>query len=149
MNNSAGLQPAPRWVAPLFAILGLATIPWTFYLAVTLPERMRTHNYRLSWVGFDILLVAALLLTAHLAWRARPTVGLMAASTATLLIVDAWFDITTSGHAGVTSAILSAVLVELPLAALCIWIALHVDQVIERRLRSATRRHTRNPQTTP
>jgi hypothetical protein len=40
----------------------------------------------------------------------------------------------------VPSAILSAVLVELPLAVVCGWIALHADRVIERRLRQLARR---------
>jgi hypothetical protein len=143
VSESARMEPAPRWVAPVFAVLGLATIPWTAYLSVTLPQHMRTHNYRVSWVGFDLLLVVALLVTAYLAWRARPLVGLMAACTATLLVVDAWFDVTSAGRAGVTTAVLSAVLIELPLAGVCAWIALHVDQVIERRLRQVARHHPR------
>ena len=64
-----------------------ATIPWTAYLAVTLPDRARSHNYRVAWVGFDVLLVVVLLLTAYVAWRGRPLVGLFAASAATMLIV--------------------------------------------------------------
>jgi HAMP domain-containing protein len=39
--------------------------------------------------------------------------------------------------------VLSAALVELPLAIICGWIALHVDQVVERRLRRLARRADR------
>src|SRR3954447_1858537 len=135
LNEPGRLATAPRWVAPVFAVLGAATIPWTVYLAVTLPEHARTHNYRDAWVGFDIMLIGALLLTAYLAWRGRSLVGLAASSTATMLVVDAWFDITTSRRSNVWTAVAAAVLVELPLAVVCGWIALHTDAVIERRLR--------------
>jgi len=133
----------PRWVAPVFAVLGLATIPWTLYLAMSLPQQARTHHYRLAWVGFDVLLVVVLLLTAYLAGRGSRLAGPLAAATAAILIVDAWFDITTSRRGDLTQAVLSALLVELPLAAVCGWIALNVDQVIERRLRQLARRAAR------
>jgi hypothetical protein len=134
------LRPVPRWVAPVFAVLGAAMIPWTLYLAMSLPQHSRTHNYRLAWVGFDVMLLVALLVTAYFAWRGGPLVGLAAACTATILVVDAWFDVTTSRRTDVLTAVFAAVLVELPLAIVCGWIALHVDQVVERRLRRLARR---------
>jgi hypothetical protein len=137
------LAAAPRWVAPLFAVLGTATLPWTAYLAMTLPQQAHTHHYRLAWVGFDAMLIVVLLLTAYVAWRGNRLVGLLATITATMLVVDAWFDTTTANRADRPMAILSAALVELPLAVLCGWIALHVDQVIERRLRRLARRAVR------
>jgi hypothetical protein len=149
ISDAVGVPPAPRWVAALFAVLGAATIPWTAYLAVSLPDRARTHNYRVAWVGFDILLVVVLLLTAYVAWRGRRLVGLLAASAATMLIVDAWFDVTTSNRSEVFGALLSAAFVELPLAAVCGWIAMHVDQVVERRLRQLARRAAHLPATSP
>lgn len=115
-------------MAPLFALLGAGTIPWTVYLSLTLPDHARTHNYRLAWVGFDVLLTVAMLLTAFLAWRGRPLAGQAAGCTATMLIIDAWFDVTTSGRHDAAMAILLAVLVELPLAGLCGWIALRVQR---------------------
>ncbi|MEV4708525.1 hypothetical protein [Actinoplanes sp. NPDC049316] len=142
-RDAAGLRPAPRWVAPVFATLGAATVPWTVYLAVSLPERASAQHYRVAWVGFDLLLVALLLATALLAWRGSRLVGFLAVSTATVLIVDAWFDVTTSRPADVPSAVLSAVLLEVPLAVVCGWIALHVDQVVERRLQLLARRAAR------
>ena len=139
-RKSARMATAPRWVAPVFAVLGAATVPWTVYLAMTLPKQADTHHYRLTWVGFDTMLIVALLATAYLAWRANRLVGLLATITATMLVLDAWFDVNTSNHADRPEAILSAVLIELPLAVICGWIALHVDQVIERRLRQLARR---------
>jgi hypothetical protein len=126
--NARGMNRPPRWMAPLFAVLGAGTIPWTVYLSLTLPDHARTHNYRLAWVGFDAMLILAMLATALLAWRGRPLAGQAAGCTATMLVVDAWFDVTTSGRHQVGTALLLAVLVELPLAALCGWIALRVQQ---------------------
>jgi len=142
-TGAVPIEPAPRWVAPVFAALGAAAVPWTVYLSVTLPEQARTHNYRVAWVGFDLMLIVALLATAYLAERGKGLVGPLAAVTATMLVLDAWFDVTTSRRAEMSTAILSAVLVELPLALVCGWIALHADQVIERRLRQLARREAR------
>jgi hypothetical protein len=142
-SDAVRVQAAPRWVAPVFAVLGAATMPWTAYLAMSLPQQANAHHYRVAWVGFDIMLVVVLLATAYAAWRGRPLVGLLAASAGTMLVVDAWFDVTTARHSDLAAAILSAALVELPLAGVCGWIALHVDQVIERRLRQLARRADR------
>lgn len=139
-NESVKLATTPRWVAPVFAVLGAATIPWTVYLAMTLPERAESENYRLAWVGFDTMLIVVLLATAYVAWRGHRLVGLLATVTATMLLVDAWFDVTSADSADRMGAVLSAVVIELPLAAACGWITLHVDQVIERRLRRLARR---------
>jgi hypothetical protein len=142
-SGASRIRPAPRWVAPVFAVLGAATIPWTVYLAMSLPDQARNHHYRVAWVGFDILLIVVLLGTAYAAWRGRRIVGLLAASTATMLVADAWFDVTTSRRSEVPRAIVLALLVELPLAIVCGWIALHVDQVVERRIRYLVRRADR------
>lgn len=135
ISGGDALRSVPIWVAPLFAVLGVATVPWTVYLSMTLPQHARITTYRTAWVGFDVILVIALLATAHAAWRGHWGVGLVASATATLLVVDAWFDVTTSSSVEFVSAMLSAVLVELPLALLCTWIALHVDRFVNRRLR--------------
>lgn len=132
-------RPAPRWVAPLFAVLGAITIPWTVYLSLTLPQRMHIDNYRTAWVGFDVMLVLGLLATAYTAWRGKRRVGMLASATATLLLVDAWFDVTLSSQAELPMAVASAAFIELPLAVLCGWIALHVDRLVERRLRRLAR----------
>jgi hypothetical protein len=137
------LPPAPRWVAPVFAVLGAATVPWTVYLSLTLPHQARTHHYRLGWVGFDVLLAVVLLATAYAAWRGRPLVGPLAASVATMLVVDAWFDTTMSGRHAEAQAVLSAVLIELPLAVVCGWIAVHADRVVDHRMHQLARRAAR------
>jgi hypothetical protein len=136
--NARLMNRPPRWMAPLFGVLGAGTIPWTVYLSLTLPDHARAHNYRLAWVGFDVMLIFAMLLTAYLAWRGRPLAGQASGCTATMLVVDAWFDVTTSGRHQLGLAIVLAVLAELPLAALCAWIALTVQRRPGTAQKSAT-----------
>ena len=113
-----------RWIIPVYALLALALVPWVIWLAWTLPERTVTAHYRLAWVGFDVLLCGALARTAWLAWRRSPFVVNVASATAALLVVDAWFDVTTSsdGQDLLVSAV-TALAIELPLAVFSLVIA--------------------------
>ena len=92
-------------------------LPWIVYLAVTLPRRQFDRHYRAAWVGFDLILVFAIARTAYMAFRFDPRVQFPATATAVLLLVDAWFDVTTSsGRSQFLEAVLLAVLVEVPSA---------------------------------
>ncbi|NJC64705.1 hypothetical protein HC028_09340 [Planosporangium flavigriseum] len=138
------IRPVPWWIAPVFALLALVTAPWTVYLAVTLPQDIRTRNYRIAWVGFDIGLMVLLLLTAILAYRGQRHMVMTATATATALVIDAWFDMVTSpGGDELIVAVATALCGELPLTVLCLWIALQVDRLIARRLAQLERRAAR------
>ncbi len=104
----------------VFAITAccLVMIPWVGVLAVRLPRHYTTHHWTLTWVGFDAALALFLALTAWTAWRRTQLFVLAATVTATLLVCDAWFDVTTAaGRVDVAQSIAAAVLIELPLAA--------------------------------
>src|SRR5689334_7949051 len=60
------------------AIIGL--IPWTVYLAVTLPDKYIAYNWPATWVGFDVLLVVFMAATALLGLF-RPQLLIVAAFT--------------------------------------------------------------------
>ncbi|SBT38091.1 hypothetical protein [Micromonospora auratinigra] len=136
IERATEVRPVPRWVAPTFVALALLTLPWIGYLALTLPRHTVTVHYRASWVGFDLGLVALLGLTAWWAYRGDRRVVMAATGTATMLAVDAWFDVvTTPPGPELALSVALAVLVELPLAGVCLWIARHGDQMVERRLR--------------
>lgn len=127
------IRPTPRWVVPLFTGLGLALVPWTLYLAITLPRRATLDSYDAPWVGFDIGLAGLILLTAVLAHRRHRHVNLAAVAVTTMLVADAWFDVmTTPGGAagGVAVALVTAFAIELPLAGLSLWIALTAGERI-------------------
>lgn len=102
------------------SVCTLLLIPWTFYLALTLPSVRLVRGWTFTWVGFDILLAVFLGLTAFFAWRRRVLLVLAATGTGALLIADAWFDITTASRRDRQWSVLTAVLIELPLAAFLI-----------------------------
>lgn len=124
----------PWWAAPAFAICAVLLVPWIGFLAVTLPTSARVFD-RTPWVGFDIGLMIMLGLTAFLAWRGSPRVSFAATSTATMLIVDAWFDITTSQTQSDVIRALATAVVELSLAGVCFWLAHHAASVARTNVR--------------
>jgi hypothetical protein len=142
-TDSTALAVAPRWVGPVFLLLTVALFPWIAYLALSLPSRTVANHYRTAWVGFDVLLVLAMAATAYLALTRRRGIEVPAIMTATLLVVDAWFDITTS-RAGTAQleAILLAVTVELPTALLAIYISRRVEHDLDLTLRHGADDHS-------
>lgn len=114
----------PRWVVPLFALGALALVPWVILLVHELPSAHRAAHWDVAWAGFDVALAVLLLTTAAAAWRSSPWLEGAATATATLLGVDAWFDVlTASTHVELAAAVAEAAFVELPLAALCLLVA--------------------------
>ena len=118
-------RPAKGWLGRGVLIAGLAMIPWVLMLACSLPSTIMAAHWSTAWAGLDALEAAGLMTTgAALIGRCR-WLCLPAAITSTLLVVDAWFDITTSapGHAA-TVAIAMAIFLELPIAGLCAVLAI-------------------------
>lgn len=137
-ETAAAAPAVAAWVGFVYTAGGIALVPWTVYLAVTLPRTSHSAHYRLAWVGFDILLAFMLLRVGRIAARPRTSdrVELPATSAGTLLLVDAWFDTTTSADTGaLIAALVLALVAELPMAAICFWIAHHAEDIRERRLR--------------
>jgi hypothetical protein len=132
-----------RWTGPLFAVFSVILLPWTIYLGTTLPSRQVSANYDIAWTGFDVILLVVLAGTAYFALRRSRYLAVTAASTATLLVVDAWFDCLTTPAPQLWQSILLAVLVELPLAAVCIWLSHHTEQLSQQRIVLLLRRRGR------
>jgi len=121
-----------RLVLIVGAIVGL--IPWTVYLAITLPDKYIAHNWPATWVGFDVLLLLFMAVTAVLGLLRRQLLVLTAFTTGVLLICDAWFDVMTAAPMDRCPSVLTAVLGELPLAALLITGALRILRLTATRL---------------
>jgi hypothetical protein len=118
-------------VIGVFTLIGLGMLPWTIWLSASLKAHHETDRWDLAWSGFDSGLAIAFLLTAFAAWRKSPWVGALAAATGTLLVTDAWFDIVLESHSDeVRTAIYLAVFAELPLAAVCFWIAYRTERFL-------------------
>jgi hypothetical protein len=92
---------------------------WIAILILTLPGHYTSTDWRAVWVGLDLAELAGFAAIAWAAWHQRQIVTFFLLVTGTLLVCDAWFDVTLDfGSRGFTTSIVSAVLVELPLALL-------------------------------
>jgi hypothetical protein len=123
-----------RWAGPAFALFSLILLPWIVYLAYSLPSRQVSADYDVAWAGFDVILLAALAGTGYFALRRSRYLSTAATAAATLLVVDAWFDVMTTLPGQRLEPVALAAGVELPLAAVCVWLSLHTQQLTERRL---------------
>jgi len=99
----------------------MAMVPWLGYLSMTLPANYVAHNWPLTWIGFDILLVVFMLATATLGYLRRQLLVLAAFTTGVLLICDAWFDLMTAGPRDLWLSVVTALLIEVPLATFMIY----------------------------
>lgn len=128
-----------RWVAPALVLGAAVLIPWTLLLAYRLPASHTSRHWDVAWVGFDLALATALACTGVAIARRSAWAPMAAAVAATLLLCDAWFDnVLASGlHEHVEAAI--EVLVEVPLALFCVWLALHCERAVDAVLRAMRR----------
>jgi hypothetical protein len=118
-------------VVVVFAAIGLALLPWTLWLSESLSPHHETDRWDLAWSGFDSGLAVLFLATAFAAYRRSPWVGACAAATGALLVTDAWFDIVLESHADeLRFSILLALVAELPMAAICFWIAYRTERFL-------------------
>jgi hypothetical protein len=114
----------PRWVVPVFGLGAVLLVPWVVLVVTALPSAHQAAHWDIAWAGFDAGLAVLLVAGAVAAWRRSPWLEGAAAATATLLVVDAWFDvITASTRTELVVALAEAALVELPLAVLCLLLA--------------------------
>jgi hypothetical protein len=112
----------------------IVMIPWIGYLALTLPQRYVAHNWPVTWIGFDILLVGFMAATAVLGYLRRQLLVLTAFTTGVLLICDAWFDLLTAGPEDAPLSVITALLIQVPMAYLLITGALRVMKLTWLRL---------------
>jgi hypothetical protein len=127
-----------QWVPILLAAVALALLPWTLWIATTLPTRHVADHWDVAWTGFDVILSISLLATVTALFRRHRLAQGAAMATGALLLADAWFDVTTSKpNDDLIFAVVLAVLGELPLAVLCFLIALQPERFYAnaRRLR--------------
>jgi hypothetical protein len=121
--NAQSLAPTPisqrrRRLLIAACLAGMVLLAvWIGVLEVKLPRDYRAGGWRAAWVGFDVALLLVFAATAWAAWRRRQILIVCLMVLATLLCCDAWFDITLDwGTSGFMVSVLSAALVELPLA---------------------------------
>jgi hypothetical protein len=115
---NAGLARRRLLILTLVALGGVLLLPWVGYLAISLPDASRAEAWKTAWVGFDLILAAVLMLTAWLGFHRRllTTLGMIVA--ATMLLVDAWFDLTLSFRTDEWGASIVTSFLEIPFAIL-------------------------------
>jgi hypothetical protein len=115
----------------------VALAAWIGVLVVTLPRFYRAGDWRGAWVGFDLAELLAFAATAWAAWRGRQVLIMCLLVLATLLLCDAWFDVTLDVRtSGFLFSLLSALLIEIPLAVAAILAARRLLRLTIGRIRS-------------
>jgi hypothetical protein len=134
---TAGSQQRRRWFLLGTIVCCVVLAAWIAVLAVTLPRYYRAGDWRGAWVGFDLAELAAFAATAWAAWRGRQVLITCLLVLATLLFADAWFDVTLDLHtSGFLFSLLSALLIEIPLAVAAILAARRLQRLTIGRIRS-------------
>jgi hypothetical protein len=111
------LRRRRRFTQQLMWACAFALVPWTIYLALSLPADYNTRHWAVAWTGFDVLELIALAATAYFGWRRRQALIGASVVAATLLVCDAWFDVSLDlGTSEIWLSLASAVFIELPLA---------------------------------
>ena len=113
-----------RGLAGLFAACGVLHVPWIGVLIEQLHGQAGKRSFSSSWVGFDVLEAICLLIVAALLSRRHRATSPVAAATAAILCMDAWFDTwSAEPQLPYAESLAMACLIELPLAALLAWTA--------------------------
>lgn len=136
-KTSAAAAPMRRpWtthrLVGLFLILaGCCILPWIAALALDPPLLVEPSKWNDLWIGVDACEAVGLLSTGLLLRRGDPRMRIAAAATAILLFADACFDLSTATPTERPLSILMAALAEVPIGALCVFLALrgHSAQV--------------------
>lgn len=116
VNPHGSQRRAIALVAVVICCVVLAA--WIGVLAVTLPRYYRSGGWRGAWVGFDLGLLVTFAVTGWAAFRRRQVLIICLIVLATLLCCDAWFDVLLDARTkGFEVSLLSALIIELPLAA--------------------------------
>lgn len=116
-----------------FAAVGAWLVPWSGFLAATVPSTTAVRHWNVAWCGLDLCEASTALATAWLTARRDRRAPRAAAVLATLLCVDAWFDVCTAAPGrGLSVAIAEAVLLEIPLAAATAWWSSQLEAEVRR-----------------
>jgi hypothetical protein len=111
------------WAAALIAVSAALLVPWMAHLAATLPGTVSARHWPMAWAGLDGAEAVVLGATAWLAIRRDRRLPSVAAAAATLMLADAWFDVTTAPQGASTVVALLDMVIEIGVAATCLLLA--------------------------
>ncbi|MEU5312077.1 hypothetical protein [Streptomyces sp. NPDC021562] len=118
------MKRTKRWALILLGSSAVLLVPWMVVLAVTLPASTEVHHWSLAWIGLDVLMAAGCAATAVLGLLGDARARLTASATASVAVLDAWFDITTSPVGRALVEALASAVAEAGLAVACVFLAL-------------------------
>jgi hypothetical protein len=97
---------------------------WTVLISVgDWPRLYVAAHWDLAWVGLDTAQFFVLVAVALTAYYRRMIVVLFAVAGASLLLIDAWFDVTTARSGDFRQSLSAALIIELPSALALFWVA--------------------------
>lgn len=111
----------------------VALVPWTVYLAMTLPAHYEVGLWSVAWVGFDTILIVLLAATAILGRLHRQLMIPTAFASGVLLLCDAWFDVLLTDAPDRWLSVASLA-VELPIAVFLVAGPLHMMRIMSARM---------------
>jgi hypothetical protein len=117
-------QRMKRWTLILLGSAAVLLVPWMILLALTLPASTEVRHWSLAWIGLDVLMAAGCAATALLGLRGDPRARLTASATASVAVLDAWFDITTAQAGTELAQAVACAVAEAALAVTCVFVAL-------------------------
>lgn len=118
----------------MFLILAGVLVVWIFIIGSAPQEVVTVRNWDSTWIGLDTLECIGLVGTALLLPSRSPYLAPVAAATATLFALDAWFDTMTSlAGSELAVAVFYAAIAEIPLAIALATIAVVAPRGLMRR----------------
>jgi hypothetical protein len=112
-----------KWPWVLLGAAAVLLVPWMVVLARTLPDSTKVDHWPLAWIGLDVLMATGCAATALLGLRGDARARLTASATASVAVLDAWFDITTAGTGAPLAEALLCAVAEGALAGACVYLA--------------------------
>ena len=126
----------PNWYTLVYGAACGFLIPWTILLSIVLPPKYISQHWDITWVGFDAFLCILFALSAILAFRRSNWTALTSIMLGTTLIIDSWFDVMTARtHRAISSALVEALFLEIPLAILSFLVAYRIFKYAQQKPR--------------
>jgi hypothetical protein len=120
--------PVLRRIPAILLLIAAGLTGWVFELGAVLQGQAQVRNWSSTWVGLDLMEITGLVLTAVALRRRSAYLSAIAAVTATLFALDAWFDVlTASAGSGWYESLAAAIFGEIPmtvaLTGVAVWAA--------------------------
>jgi hypothetical protein len=120
--------PVLRRMPAVLLLIAAGLTAWVFELGAVLQGQAQVRNWSSTWVGLDLMEISGLVLTAVALRRRSAYLSAVAAVTATLFALDAWFDVLTASagsdwYESLAAAFFGEIPMTVALTAVAVWAA--------------------------